>query len=88
MVFTGLVEDFLEVDTDSHAVYTITRTIILILLLLVSTHCLTTCRFVYQSLFDRRNQGKEPPTLPYSLPWVGSALQLIQNPHGFCEYVT
>ncbi|ENH66905.1 Cholesterol 7-alpha-monooxygenase [Fusarium oxysporum f. sp. cubense race 1] len=32
---------------------------------------------------DRRYQGKEPSTLPYVLPGVGSALSLIRNPHGF-----
>ncbi|KAF5681670.1 cytochrome P450 monooxygenase 7B1 [Fusarium circinatum] len=32
---------------------------------------------------DRRYKGKEPSTLPYVLPGVGSALSLIKNPHGF-----
>ena len=84
----GLIEDFLDVGADKTVVYAITRTIIGVLLLLVSTRCVTTGRYVYQSLTDRRYQGKEPVTLPYSLPWIGSALQITQNTHKFYDYVT
>ncbi|KAM5384726.1 hypothetical protein ACJA88_002573 [Fusarium oxysporum] len=52
-------------------------------LLLLSTHCITTIRYSIQRFCDRRYQGKEPSTLPYVLPGVGSALSLIRNPHGF-----
>jgi hypothetical protein len=82
-----LAEDLLVVDTDKTVVYIITRITIWVILLLVSTNCITTCRFAYQSLIDRRNQGKEPLTLPYSLPWIGSALQITQNTHSFYDYV-
>ncbi|RKK81088.1 hypothetical protein BFJ69_g4000 [Fusarium oxysporum] len=52
-------------------------------LLLLSTHCITTIRYSIQRFCDRRYQGKEPSTLPYVLPGVGSAPSLIRNPHGF-----
>lgn len=52
-------------------------------LLLLSTHCITTIRYSIQRFYDRRYRGKEPSTLPYVLPGVGSALSLIRNPHGF-----
>jgi hypothetical protein len=52
-------------------------------LLLLLTHCITTIRYSVQRFCDRRHKGKEPSTLPYILPGVGSALSLIRNPHGF-----
>ncbi|KAF5001554.1 hypothetical protein FDECE_10902 [Fusarium decemcellulare] len=56
-------------------------------LLLLATHCFTTFRYSIQRFCDRRHLGKEPLTLPYALPGVGSALSLIRNPHGFFDSV-
>ncbi|KAI9164115.1 Cytochrome P450 monooxygenase calL [Paramyrothecium foliicola] len=41
----------------------------------------------FNFLLKRRYRGKEPPTLPYVLPGVGSALSLIRNPHGFFDSI-
>lgn len=59
------------------------KCILATLLLLLLTHCFTTIRYSVQRFRNRRYQGKEPLTLPYILPGVGSALSLITNPHGF-----
>lgn len=56
---------------------------VFLLVLVLSTHCFTTARYLIQSLSDRRYKGKEPTSLPYQLPGVGSALELVRNPHGF-----
>lgn len=57
------------------------------LALLLLTHCFTTIRYLVQRSYDRRFRGKEPLTLPYVLPGVGSALSLITNPHGFFDSI-
>ncbi|KAM0222085.1 hypothetical protein ACHAPA_009664 [Fusarium lateritium] len=57
------------------------------LFLLLSTHCITTIRYSMQRFYDRRYKGKEPSTLPYVLPGVGSAISLIRNPHGFFKSI-
>jgi ABC-type Fe3+ transport system permease subunit len=57
------------------------------LFLLLSTHCITTIRYSIQRFYDRRYKGKEPSTLPYVLPGVGSAISLIRNPHGFFKSI-
>jgi hypothetical protein len=88
MFLMGLVEDLLAVDRNCSRVYWAARAAFWVALVLISTHCFTTCRFVIQSLIDRRFQGKEPLTLPYSIPGVGNALQAIRNTHNFYEYVT
>ena len=49
------------------------------------TFLITTCRFHLGHITNPRNTGKEPPTLPYFIPWVGSALSMISDPHGFYE---
>lgn len=61
--------------------------ILFALVLLLSTHCFTTVRYSVQRFRDRRYRGKEPLTLPYTLPGVGSALNLITNPHGFFKSI-
>ncbi|KAH7198438.1 cytochrome P450 [Fusarium flagelliforme] len=58
-----------------------------VLVLLFSTYCITTIRYSLQRFSDRRYQGKEPSTLPYGIPGLGSALGLIQNPHGFFKSI-
>ena len=55
--------------------------------LLFSTYCITTIRYLLQRSCDRRYQGKEPSTLPYGVPGLGSALGLIRNPHGFFKSI-
>ena len=49
--------------------------------ILVATYSYTTIRFYIQSRASRWNCGKEPPTLPYALPWVGSALVYCLQTH-------
>ncbi|KAK8076796.1 Cholesterol 7-alpha-monooxygenase [Apiospora phragmitis] len=49
------------------------------------TFIVTSVRFHLQSL--RREADQEPPTLPYAVPWIGSALNLIWDTHRFLTYV-
>ncbi|KAK3315645.1 cytochrome P450 [Apodospora peruviana] len=58
-----------------------------VLILLLSTHCFTTCRYLLQSFRNRRYKGKEPSSLPYQLPGIGSAFQLVTNPHRFFDSI-
>lgn len=58
-----------------------------LVVLLFSTYCITTIRYSLQRLCNRRYQGKEPSTLPYGVPGLGSALGLIRNPHGFFKSI-
>lgn len=58
-----------------------------VLVFLLSTYCITTIRYLLQRSRDRRYQGKEPSTLPYGVPGLGSALGLIRNPHGFFKSI-
>ncbi|KPA38475.1 cytochrome p450 7b1, partial [Fusarium langsethiae] len=58
-----------------------------LLVLLFSTYCITTIRYSLQRISNRRYQGKEPSTLPYGVPGLGSAFGLIRNPHGFFKSI-
>ena len=87
-MFLMLVEELLGFDTRRSPIYWATQTISWIILSLIATHCFTTGRFVYQSFVDRRHRHKEPSTLPYSVPFLGNALQAISNTHSFYEYVS
>lgn len=51
------------------------------------TYFVTSIRFWYQARPGRLDTGQEPPTLPYALPWIGSAIDLISNTHKFLAYV-
>ncbi|SPO01744.1 related to cytochrome P450 7B1 [Cephalotrichum gorgonifer] len=87
-----IVKDFVGVDMDdtinNSAIGTpVVQAAVFILILVLSTHCFTTARYLFQSFSDRRYKGKEPTSLPYQLPGVGSALQLVRNPHGFFDSV-
>jgi hypothetical protein len=57
--------------------------LVIFLSILTSTFLFTNLRFRLQCLGDMRLKGKEPPTLPYWIPFVGSALGMVRNPHGF-----
>src|SRR5262245_53597203 len=57
--------------------------LILPISILVFTFLFTTLRFRLQRLDDGRFEGKEPPTLPYWIPFVGSAVEMSRNPNGF-----
>jgi len=61
--------------------------LVAVLVLLFSTYCITTIRYWLQRSCNRRYQGKEPSTLPYGVPGLGSALGLIRNPHGFFKSI-
>jgi hypothetical protein len=57
---------------------------------LVSCGCtfvFTTSRFRVRSMLyeSAKYQGREPPTLPYYIPWLGSTLFYLANPHGFMK---
>ena len=68
---------------NSAALTYLTAASALILSIPTLTFLLTFLRFRLQCLGDRRFKGKEPPTLPYWIPFVGSALGMVRNPHGF-----
>ena len=72
-------------DTNNLTGRLLVQVAIIALVSLLSTHCFTTARYLLQSFTDRRYKGKEPATLPYQLPGVGSALDLVKNPHGFFD---
>lgn len=50
---------------------------------LVATYLFTLCRFYLTSGPKSRFEGKEPPTLPYWIPFVGSAIPMVTDPHKF-----
>ena len=53
--------------------------------LLSSIYLITTFRFFVGSLVDRRYKGKQPLTLPYWIPYLGSALLMTNDAHSFYE---
>jgi hypothetical protein len=57
----------------------------IIILLFCSTYLVTTCRFFIGSLGDRRHKGKQPLTLPYWIPFLGSSIFMATNGHAFYE---
>lgn len=51
-----------------------------------ATTTFTHCRYWLQSRGNAgRFQGREPLTLPYSIPWLGGFARMI-NPHGMYAY--
>ena len=62
------------------------RTIVSICLIPLVTFVFTSIRFYQQSL-RRDEAGQEPPTLPYAVPWIGSAFDLIWDTHRFLAHV-
>ena len=62
--------------------------VLAVILVLLSTHAFTTLRFRLGRRGNAgRYAGKEPPTLPYSIPWIGSAF-LMRDPHAMYEYLS
>lgn len=57
----------------------------LITLLICSTYLVTTCQAFIGSLYDRRYKGKQPLTLPYWIPFLGSSIFMATNGHAFYE---
>ncbi|KAI9783662.1 MAG: hypothetical protein M1839_003510 [Geoglossum umbratile] len=57
--------------------------LVIFLSILTSTFLFTSLRFRLKCLGDMRLEGKEPPTLPYWIPFIGSSLGMMRNPHGF-----
>ena len=51
----------------------------------VATYLFTVCRFYAPRAVHSRCIGKEPPTVPYWIPFVGSAFAMISDPHKFFE---
>ncbi|KAI9743465.1 MAG: hypothetical protein M1818_002777 [Claussenomyces sp. TS43310] len=49
------------------------------------TFLFTSLRFHLEQADGRRFTGTEPPTLPYFIPWIGSALEMIRDPHVFYQ---
>lgn len=83
-----ILEDLAKLNTkNTTATENVVLAIVSGFFLLFSTYCFTTIRYFIQRSYDRRYRGKEPNTLPYILPGVGSALSLIKNPHGFFESI-
>ena len=59
--------------------------VFLMTLLCCSTYLITTCRFFIGCLGDRRHKGKQPLTLPYWIPFLGSSIFMATNGHAFYE---
>ena len=58
----------------------------LVFVVLASTYVFTSCRFYIGCSFEnRRLKGLEPLTLPYFIPWVGTGLSIVLNPHKFYQ---
>ena len=55
------------------------------IVVICSTYCFTTIRYLTQTLSTKPHSGQEPPTLPYTIPGVGSAWALIRAPHRFFD---
>lgn len=82
-----IVKNLLGVNNDDNMLGSLMLLAVFAVFSILSTHCFTTLRYLIQSFSDRRFKGKEPPTLPYQLPGIGSALDLIRNPHGFFDSI-
>lgn len=83
-----LLQEFLGIAGDNRMQYCISFALALGIILLLSTFCFTTIRYFIQChALDRRYKGKEPATLPYWIPFVGSALHMIESPHNFLDQV-
>ena len=75
-----LLQMFLSIAGDNRMQYCISFTLALGIILLLSTYFLTTVRYLIKSHFlDRRFKGNEPATLPYWIPFIGSALDMIES---------
>src|SRR5436305_14580862 len=63
---------------------------IAILAILATTWIVTTLKFrrrLLQSNRDGEKAGKEPVTLPYAIPWLGSALSFLNEQGQFYDYI-
>jgi len=63
---------------------------IAILAILATTWIVTTLKFrrrLLQSNRDGENGGIEPVTLPYAIPWLGSALSFLNEQGQFYDYI-
>ena len=54
-----------------------------IIVLLSSTYIFTKCRYIAYSLVEGQHVGRKPATLPYWIPYVGSALHYVIDAHDF-----
>ncbi|PGH00652.1 hypothetical protein AJ80_09142 [Polytolypa hystricis UAMH7299] len=67
--------------------YSIVNSLLLIFfglgIFLVATYLFTLCRFYATRGPKSRFAGSEPPTVPYWIPFVGSALSMVTDPHKF-----
>ncbi|KAK7920062.1 hypothetical protein PG985_008084 [Apiospora marii] len=66
-------------------VQTLCKAALSLVMLFVATYLFTSCRFHMTSGHDSRFRGKEPPTLPYWIPYVGNAWSMVTDPHKFYE---
>ncbi|KAK8040055.1 hypothetical protein PG993_008466 [Apiospora rasikravindrae] len=66
-------------------VHTLCKAALSIVMLFVATYLFTSCRFHWTSGHDSRFRGREPPTLPYWIPWLGNAWSMVTDPHKFYE---
>jgi len=82
----SILNSLLDLHTHNLAVLPIGCILFSVVFIIASTFLITTCRFyIGVSLGDRRFRGLEPLTLPYCIPWIGSGLSIIRNPHAFYE---
>lgn len=54
------------------------------LILIFSTYVFTKLRYLTSTL-PGRSQGKQPLTLPYWIPFIGSSILMTKNAHAFYE---
>jgi len=82
-----MIHRFLQILSNNAAAGALAGVVIVILLVFGSTFVYTKLRFRLSSLNyeAQKHQGKEPPALPYYIPWVGSILEYLVNPHGFLK---
>ncbi|KAK7978389.1 Cholesterol 7-alpha-monooxygenase [Apiospora saccharicola] len=66
-------------------VQTLCKAALSVAMLFVATYLFTSCRFHLTSGHDSRFKGKEPPTLPYWIPYLGNAWSMVTDPHSFYE---
>ena len=66
-----------ELSTGSRILDVICGFALIIVFLPLSTYCATTCLFMLQNMGEGgRGKGKEPPHLPYCIPYFANMFQM------------
>ena len=83
----GLIHRLAEAYAGSGTVGILVGVVAVILSVCGCTFVFTTWRFRLSSTSygNGGREGKEPPTLPYYIPWLGNLLEYLINPHRFLK---